>query len=264
MLVPVQTSGSKPPLFFVHGMYGVMPLGGIFAPVLGKDQPLYSLQANGIDGRQLVIDDFEKMVRQYTEEIEGTRPSGAIRIGGMCTGCMVAIEIARRFQENDRPTGPVILADPTPLPAGYDRPKPEVDHRDPRTAQQLYHQARRMLVEYASYPYNQMPFDPGDAAQLHHAALAGVGSLVAFARHVPRPFPGAAELIISAEHAPGFFHPQMAWYKLLPGPRTVYVLPGRHRELFRDSREEVARLLKFMLDRPIDVPAEYRAEASPT
>ena len=36
MLVPVQTSGEKPPLFFVHGLHGVMPLGRIFANGTGR------------------------------------------------------------------------------------------------------------------------------------------------------------------------------------------------------------------------------------
>jgi len=254
----------KPPLFFVHGMYGVMPLGGIFAPVLGEDQPFYAVQANGIDGRGTVIDDFGQMVLRYLEEIENVRPTAPIRIGGMCTGCMVAIEIARKLQEKGRQTGPVILADPSPLPIGYDKQKNAVDPRDAQTAQQLYQQARRMLLDYASHPYNRMPFDHRDPKQVHNASLAGVGSLIAIARHVPSPYPGSAELVISAEHAPGFFHPQMPWHKLLPGPRTVHVLPGRHRELFRGGRDEVARLLKFMLERPLppDVSAEDRADAS--
>src|SRR6266852_3377663 len=52
MLQPVQTSGTKPPLFFVHGLHGVMPLGRIFAEGLGPDQPLYAVHANGIDVRR--------------------------------------------------------------------------------------------------------------------------------------------------------------------------------------------------------------------
>ena len=38
MLVPIQPSGSKPPLFFVHGIHGVMFVGSSFARVLGPEQ----------------------------------------------------------------------------------------------------------------------------------------------------------------------------------------------------------------------------------
>jgi hypothetical protein len=40
----------------------------------------------------------------------------------------------------------------------------------------------------------------------------------------------------------------MPWRKLLTGPRFVHVLPWGHMELFREGREAVARLLRFMLD----------------
>src|SRR5262245_57454599 len=232
MLVPIQTSGDKPPLFFIHGMYGVMPLGAIFARVLGPDQPLYAVHADGVDGHQSVIDDFGKMVWAYTAEIEESRPDGPVRIGGMCTGCLTAIEVARELQQKQQWTGPVILADPSPVPLGFDRRKQQVDPQQPHVAQQLYRQAHEMLLDYASRPYHLMPFDRTDPAQVHAATLAGVASLIAFARHVPSSFGGPAELIISSEHAPSFFHPQMPWRKLLPGSRMVHVLPWRHRELF--------------------------------
>src|SRR5262249_29521851 len=122
--------------------------------------------------------------------------------------------------------------------------------RQPHVARQLYQQAHRTLLEHASIPGNDAPFDPADPKQVHIAALAGVGSLIASLTHIPDPFLGSAELIISAGPASGFFHPQMPWCKLLPGPRIVHVLPWGHTELFRDGRETVARLLGFILEQP--------------
>ena len=63
MLVPIQTSGHKPPLFFVHGRPGIMPVGPALSRVLGPDQPLYVFHASGIDGRGPVIDNVPEMVR---------------------------------------------------------------------------------------------------------------------------------------------------------------------------------------------------------
>jgi thioesterase domain-containing protein len=160
------------------------------------------------------------------------------------------MEIARRLQQNGRQTGPVILADPPALPLHYDRRNHAGDPRQPQIAQQLYQQARNTLLEHASLPYNDTPFDIRDPKQVHHATLAGVGSLIASLTHVPSPFSGSVELIVSAARAPGFFHPQMPWRKLLPGPRVVHVLPWGHTELFREGRETVARLVGFMLEQP--------------
>src|SRR6266704_1754680 len=95
MLVPIQTSGNKAPLFFVHGLHGVMPLGPTFAEVLGPDQPIYAIHANGVDGRKPVTDTMPDMVLDYVADIEEARPTGPLVVGGMCEGSHAAIEIAR-------------------------------------------------------------------------------------------------------------------------------------------------------------------------
>ena len=248
MLVPVQTSGEKPPLFFMHGLRGVMMLGLSFARVLGPDHPLYAIHANGIDGRQPVIDNMRDMVRAYVEQIQEARPTGPIRIGGMCEGTVATIEVARELQKRGRQIGPVILLDPAPMPSGYNKENHIVDPWQPAIARQLYAQARRELLDFASRADNDMHFDPSDPQQVHYAVLAGLGSQIAIYRHVPAPFSAPAQLILSAERAVRFFHPQMPWHRLLPGPRMVHVVPWDHMELFRSGRETVVRLLKFVLD----------------
>ena len=139
MLVPIETSGNKPPLFFVHGSFGYMPLGPTIARVLGPDQPLYALNANGIDGQQSghpAIDNMHDMVTAYAEEIQWERPYGPIFVGGMCRGCIAAIEIARKLQEVGRKVGPVILVDPPVAPGLHNPQNNTIDVRQPEIAQQ--------------------------------------------------------------------------------------------------------------------------------
>src|SRR5438034_7402421 len=112
MLACVQSSGTLPPLFFVHDQYGVMPFGRSFALGLGPDQPLYAVHANGIDGRQPPLHDIGAMVLAYMAEIHGARPIGPLLIGGLGSGGLIALEVARELQERGRRIGPVILADP--------------------------------------------------------------------------------------------------------------------------------------------------------
>lgn len=286
MLVPVQPSGSKPPLFFVHGLHGVMPLGTGLARVLGPDQPLYAVNASGIDGRGPVLHTVGDMVQTYVEEIDEARPNGPVIVGGMCDGSLAAIEIARELQQRGRKLGPVILADPTVIPRSYSRladgPRPEVaggpaavemarqvrdqarqagavipadpvavpdpENLRPEVERQLYQRVHDQLLAYASLPYNSLPFDAGDPRQLHLASLAGVGSLIALSSHLPAPFPGPAQVILSAgRRSFGFFHREMPWHSLLLGPRMVHVLPWDHLELFQEGREHVARTIRFML-----------------
>src|SRR6266567_2420453 len=134
MLSAIRTSGTKPPLFFVHGLNGFMSLGSSFARAMGSDQPLYGIHANGIDGRQPVLHDMRTMVLAYVDEIQAARPVGPIRIGGMCTGCFIAIEVAGSIQQQGRQVGPVILVDPPPVPAGYAKRVSGIDPRNPKIA----------------------------------------------------------------------------------------------------------------------------------
>src|SRR5262249_49361038 len=85
-----------------------------------------------------------------------------------------------------------------------------------------------------------------------------VGMYVAFARYVPNPFSGAAQVIMAADGAARFFHPQLPWHELLPGPRVVHVLPWDHWTIFRAGREALCRLLKFVLDEPSETVAGHQ------
>jgi hypothetical protein len=248
MLIPIQTAGSKAPLFLVHGMHGDMAAGSTFARVLGPDRPLYAIVANGMDGRQPVIDNLGDMVRAYVEEIRAARPTGPLRIGGICEGGWAALEITRELQTKGREVDPVILVDPPAVPPGYHEQNRTVDLRQPRIAERLYQSVRHYLLTHASHPYNDAPFDLDNPEELHAAALAGVGSLIAFCRHVPKPFAGSAALIVSAPRAARFFDPQMPGYRLFRGPRVVLVLPCHHEEFFVSAREHIAHFVKYLLD----------------
>jgi pimeloyl-ACP methyl ester carboxylesterase len=250
VLVPVQPSGTKPPLYFIHGLTGVMPLGHFLAQSLGPDQPLYAINANGIDGREITVKDeitVKEMAHTYVEEILDTYPSGPVFIAGLCAGGLAALEVARELQARGREVGPVILADPPGVP-GLVPHNQTVDSRDPLVASQLYRHVRGQLLDHTSQSYNDMPFAADDQQQVHLATLAGMNALVAFCRHVPEIFTGAAAAILSSRRAAGFFHPQMPWAKLLPGKHMAFILPYDHTEIFRSGRHDFTRVLKFILD----------------
>ena len=250
MLVPLQTSGSRPPLFFVHGGQGIaFSVGTRFARSLGSDQPFFVINANGMDGRQPVIKDVHEMVVAYLHEIRQARPSGLIRIAGMCEGCLIAIEIARALQEEGRQTGPVMLLDPPVMPAGFEKRQNKINI-GPELADRFYREVRGRFIEKMLDRDNRedLPFDPRDPKQMHSAASVAMHTAVAFDRYVPRPFPGSVEVIAAQNRALGYLHPEMPWHKLLCGPRVVHVVPWSHMELLRAGRKTVARLVKSMLE----------------
>lgn len=263
MLVSVQPSGRQPPLFFLHDQHGIVPFGTELAHVLGPDQPLHVIHANGIDGRRPIVPDLAGMVPAYVAEIHGARPFGPLVIGGLGSGSLLAIEVARELQERGRHVGPVILADPPPL-AGSVRVQnqPPIALRQPVVGGQLYHSVRGALLAYASRGHDGLPFDAGNVKQLHAATLAGVALHVAFGKYAPAPFASPAAVMLPAEAAEEFFHPQMAWQELLPGSYIVHVLPWDRDELFRSGLEAAMQVLKFLVEEAVEALSGRDMEAS--
>jgi thioesterase domain-containing protein len=264
MLVPLQTSGANPPLFFVHGLIGTMPMGRFLAQGLGPDQPLYAICANGIDGRETAACTVEDMASAYVEEIVGAQPNGPLMIAGLCTGGLAAIEVMRQLRARGRQVGPLILADPPTTPPGYIKRNQTIDPGDPLVANQLYQWVRECLLNDASRSDNDLPFAANDERQLHVATLAGVKSLVALSKHRPEIFPGAVVTILSFERAAGFFHPEMHWVKLLPQKPAAHILPYAHDEIFRSGRHDFARVLKFVLEGALKPETRSESGAAPT
>jgi thioesterase domain-containing protein len=224
-----------------------MPLGRYLVRRLGPDQPFYAVNASGFSPGQAIIDSARDLIETYVAEIISVRPSGPLIVAGMCLGGLIAIEIVRELQARDRKVGPVILADPPVSPPGFSERNQRTDPRQPQIAQHLYKRVRHTLLDHASHSYNDMPFDCNNPEQVHSATLVGVGSLVALSKHIPTSFSGRAVLILSAERAPGFFHPQAQWRTILPGPQIVHVLPYTHDELFRSRLEQFTRIFNFVL-----------------
>jgi amino acid adenylation domain-containing protein len=97
-LVPIQTHGSKPPIFCIHGGAGtilhLMPL----ARRLGPDQPFYALQSSGLYGGSAPIPTVEAMATHYLAEMKQVHPGGPWRLAGYCFGTIVAFELAQRLR----------------------------------------------------------------------------------------------------------------------------------------------------------------------
>ncbi|MEO1433183.1 MAG: non-ribosomal peptide synthetase, partial [Cyanobacteria bacterium J06633_8] len=98
ILLPLQTKGNQTPLFLVHpaGGYG---LGySLLANKLGTNQPVYALQARGLNGKEQPLNTVEAMASDYIKAIREIQPSGAYLIGGYSSGGLIAFEIASQLQ----------------------------------------------------------------------------------------------------------------------------------------------------------------------
>jgi len=98
-LVPIQPTGSNPPLFCVHPIFGVVFPYYELAAHLGKNQPLYGLQPIGLDG-ETPLTRIEDMATHYIEALRRVQPKGPYYIGGWSFGGWVAFEMAQQLQKS--------------------------------------------------------------------------------------------------------------------------------------------------------------------
>jgi amino acid adenylation domain-containing protein len=96
-LVPIQPSGSQPPIFCVHGGAGTILHLQPLARRLGADQPFYGLQARGLYGGAPPHRTVEQMAVHYLDELRLVQPRGPYYLAGYCFGSIVAFEMAQRL-----------------------------------------------------------------------------------------------------------------------------------------------------------------------
>jgi amino acid adenylation domain-containing protein len=97
VLVPIQETGTKPPLFMVHGLGGnVLSFYGLRFHI-PPDQPLYGLQADGLNSARASSVSIPDMAEYYIREIRSVQPSGPYFIGGFSAGGLVAYEMAQQL-----------------------------------------------------------------------------------------------------------------------------------------------------------------------
>ncbi len=97
-LVPIQPNGSNPPLFCIHAGAGNVLFYHGLAKHLGNNQPLYGLQARGINGKEPFDTSIEDMAAHYIADIRLVQPEGPYYLAGYCLGGTIAFEMAQQLK----------------------------------------------------------------------------------------------------------------------------------------------------------------------
>ncbi len=96
-LVAIQPSGTGVPLFMVPGVGGNVLVFAKLTRIFGTEQPLYGLQARGLDGKETPFTSVPEMASHYVQEVRRMHPDGPYLIGGVCTGGLIGYEMARQL-----------------------------------------------------------------------------------------------------------------------------------------------------------------------
>lgn len=121
-IVEIQGKGTRPPVYFVHGVGGGMFWGySALAKLLGNDQPVYAFKSRGLDGLQ-EWPSIEDMAASYIADLRSHQPSGPYLLGGYCFGGVVAYEMARRLEAQGHKVALLALINCSPPNTDYENP----------------------------------------------------------------------------------------------------------------------------------------------
>lgn len=111
LIQPGQAGAGRIPFFMVH-TFG----GGVlsYAPVIqamGADQPVYGLQARGLDGVSPPHTTIPEMAAYYVQAVRQVQPHGPYLLGGYCLGGVIAYEMACQLQALGEATALLAIID---------------------------------------------------------------------------------------------------------------------------------------------------------
>ncbi len=123
-LVPIRTTGSRTPLFCVHPVSGGVEYVSKLAEYVGENQPLYGLQAIGLNRVDTPLECAYLMANHYVKLILEKQPEGPYQLAGYSVGGLIAYEIASRLRAMNKEVSTLILFDTYPARkhriSGYD------------------------------------------------------------------------------------------------------------------------------------------------
>ncbi|KAL9098182.1 MAG: hypothetical protein Q9187_009713, partial [Circinaria calcarea] len=98
-IVPLQTKGSKAPLWLVHPASGdVLVFIALSKQIL--DRPVYGLRSRGFNAGESFFSSMNEMAHTYVRHITQKQPHGPYAIAGYSLGSSIAFEIAKLLEES--------------------------------------------------------------------------------------------------------------------------------------------------------------------
>lgn len=97
-LVPIKPKGNKIPIYIVHGAGLNVLLFNTLAKHMDADQPVYGMQAKGLNGVDEPLNRMEDIAAHYISAIRAQNPDGPYALAGFSFGGIIAYEMARQLE----------------------------------------------------------------------------------------------------------------------------------------------------------------------
>jgi amino acid adenylation domain-containing protein len=213
-LVSVQPAGTKPPLFVVPGNVGnVFTDLGNLAQHLGPDQPFYGLQ----DGPQNPVR-IEAIAARYVGEIRRVKEEGPYLLAGVCSGAVVAFEMAQQLRAQDETVPLLAMVEPS-LPQ---RPGLRTEARFLSSVLRTFGQRIRYHIRSLAQ------LSSADQGEYTRLRLKVVANSWALRHYAPRVYAGRIELFLTEQSLAQSSNRHFSWHDFAEEGAHVHTIPGSH------------------------------------
>ncbi|MEO8425661.1 MAG: AMP-binding protein [Verrucomicrobiota bacterium] len=262
-LVPIKLTGSRPPFYCVHGVGGNIVEFTHLARYLEAEQPLYGIQAQGLDGKKPWLTRVEDMAALYIKEIRAFQPDGPYYLGGSSFGGLVAYEMAQQLHAQGEHAALLVLFDtnapsyPKYLPTTTAFRKAlnelrlrievhwsnlkviEPENRGEYLRDKAY-RLRRRIRNTMRQKYRrlctiiQSLYLPRPIREVQRSGHEANRS------YLPKPYPGWITLFRATEQPYGIYpDPALGWGELAIGGLEIVDVMGHHGAIIREPRVRV-------------------------
>jgi len=276
-LLPFQTAGSRPPVFFVHAADGSGAIYEHLARLLGTDRPIYGIHGRNYAGQNGNLS-IEKVASEYVGEVCQVVPTGqSLILVGYSLGGTIAFEMARQMELAGGRKPVVVIIDMAAINAPHQPSRswvratfetalnfPRWFVHDALTADPTYlffrarariEQAVDSLKVWATgceprepELFPQLYFGTSNVPASYMESLRAIKG--ALERYVPRPYAGSVVLLRT--RGSGLFARRelgMGWRALAAGRFETSWIPGSHATcLWHPNVATLARTLRAYLD----------------
>jgi phthiocerol/phenolphthiocerol synthesis type-I polyketide synthase E len=233
-------SGTERPLFLMHPVGGHVYFYHDLATCLDAAQPVYGLQAQGIEGKAPPLTRVEEMAARYLETVRHVQPEGPYLLGGSSFGGVVAFEMAHQLLSGGQRVALLTMMD-TPAPsavpnmaldsperlaylisgdASLSAPAEELQRLSPD--EQLLHVLRRKRGGSRMVPKLALQ----ELATFRKIVTANLQAMLSYV--APR-YPGEVLYFQASERdALSVDNPARGWSELVQGGLIVRDVPGNH------------------------------------
>jgi amino acid adenylation domain-containing protein len=262
-LTPIRAGGSKPPLFLMHSHGGNVLEYYPLVKYLEADQPVYALQARGLDGNIIKDQSFETMAAAHLAELRSLQPEGPYFLGGYCLGGLLALEAAQQLLAEGEEVALVLLIQSINPVYAYFRPDLtivqrswyrttrridlEVEYLRYRGPNHILERCRRTWdiararteIKLDSWTVNgHSPQKPRSMA--YTLEMLAIEHDKARIRYVPRPYSGPVVLFRASKQLSGLMTDYtLGWKDVLNGKFEICEVPGHQETMLTDPNVSV-------------------------